>query len=249
MTTERLELIETTVGNPSVSIKLSRPSVMGRVLLLAGLISGPSCPSLAAIETLASRPESAATHKTTSPSANHPASAPMGSIKPVTKPGWQDLTPAQQLSLKPLAANWGGLSQGQKRKWLAISAGYPKLSPAEQAILHSRMTEWAALSQSQRAQARLNFADTKQVDNSQKAANWQAYQALSADEKKKLGIAAPRTPAGAAATAKPVQPQRLATVPVTRPNLTQGPKMAVANHPFDPNTLLPVAEPAAAPKD
>lgn len=249
MPTERLESIDTKMGCVSASIKLSRLSLIGRVLVLAGLISGPSTSSLAAVETLAPSPSSTATHKTSSQSAHHPASAPGGNVKPVTRPGWQDLTPAQQLSLKPLAANWSGLSQGQKRKWIAISAGYAKLSPTEQATMHSRMTEWAGLSQSQRAQARLNFADTKQVDTRQKAANWQAYQALSADEKKKLGITAPHTPAGAAATAKPVHPQRLATVPVTRLNLTQGPKMAAANHPVDPNTLLPVAEPVAAAKD
>lgn len=249
MNTERLESIEIKMGCFSASIKPNQPSSIGRVLLLAGLISGPSSPSLAAVETLAPLPGSTATYKTSSLSANHPASAPGGSAKPLSKPGWQDLTPAQQLSLKPLAANWSGLSQGQKRKWIAISAGYAKLSPTEQATMHSRMTEWAGLSQSQRAQARLNFADTKQVDTSQKAANWQAYQALSAEEKKKLGITAPHIPAGAAATAKPVHPQRLATVPVNRLNLTQGPKMAAANHPVDPNTLLPVTDPVAAPKD
>lgn len=161
------------------------------------------------------------------------------SVKLAIRPRWQDLSAAQQQSLKPLAANWSGLSEAQRRKWLAIAAGYPKLSSSEQATLHSRMTEWAGLSQSQRAQARLNFADTKQVDASQKAANWQAYQALSADEKKKLMVAAPQRPTGATAAVKPVQPQRLTTVPVTRPHLNHGPKMAAANSMVDPNTLLP----------
>ena len=52
------------------------------------------------------------------------------------------------------------------------------MSGAEQAKLHSRMTEWAALSPQQRTQARLNFAETKQLSPDDKKAKWEAYQAL-----------------------------------------------------------------------
>ena len=216
--------------------------------ILGAVVLGAAGAAMAAIEPSAPLPAASAAAKQ-APLVIPRAADTVASVKSSQKPSWQDLTPAQQLSLKPLAANWGGLSEGQKRKWIAISAGYPKLSPVEQATMHSRMTEWAGLSQSQRAQARLNFADTKQVATSQKAANWQAYQALSPDEKKKLVIAAPSRPSGVAAAAKPMQPQRLAAVPVTRPNLKQGPKMAAANHPVDPNTLLPLADPASTQKN
>ena len=215
---------------------------VGTVLL------GVAVTAIAATEPSAPQLAASASTKPAPPLAARAANAP-AAVKASQKPHWQDLTQAQQLSLKPLAANWGGLSAAQKRKWLAISASYPKLSPVEQATMHSRMTEWAGLSQSQRAQARLNFADTKEVANSQKAADWQAYQALSPDEKKKLGITAPSRPSGATAAAKPVQPQKLAAVPVTRPSLKQGPKMAAANHPVDPNTLLPLADPASTQKN
>ncbi|MFM6991176.1 MAG: DUF3106 domain-containing protein [Rhodoferax sp.] len=91
------------------------------------------------------------------------------------KPLWKDLTPAQQQSLKPLAANWSGINEGQKRKWIALSKNFPAKSPAEQAKLHSRMTEWVSLSQQQRTQARLNFAETKTLSPSEKTAQWNAF--------------------------------------------------------------------------
>jgi len=221
------------------------------VLTMGSIASGIGSPALAAAEPAAPL-VSASSNAKAAMIAPVPTASAATSVKLAIRPRWQDLSAAQQQSLRPLAANWNGLSEAQRRKWLAIAAGYPKLSSIEQATLHSRMTEWAGLSQSQRAQARLNFADTKQVDASQKAANWQAYQALSADEKKKLMVAAPQRPAGATAAVKPVQPQRLATVPVTRRNLTQGSKLAAANSTLDPNTLLPqtpsVADPAGSQK-
>lgn len=170
-----------------------------------------------------------------------------------SKPAWQDLTPAQQLSLKPLAANWNTLGESHKRKWIAIAANYPTLASTEQAKLHSRMTEWVSLSQQQRAQARLNFAQSKQLTPTQKAATWQAYQALSPEEKQKLAISAIPKPAGAAAAAKPIPPKKLAAVPVTRQTPKQMPKLSAANHAVNRNTLLPRSpsqvEPAPAQKN
>lgn len=160
-------------------------------------------------------------------------------LKPASKPAWQDLTPAQQISLRPLAANWSTLGEPQKRKWIAIASNYPTLAPAEQAKLHSRMTEWVSLSQQQRDQARLNFAETKQLTPTQKAATWQAYQALSPEEKQKLAVSATPRPAGAAAAAKPVPPQKMAAVPVTRNTPKQAPKVLATQHAVNRNTLLP----------
>lgn len=164
-----------------------------------------------------------------------------------SKPAWQDLTPAQQMSLMPLAASWNNLGESHKRKWIAIAANYPALAPAEQEKLHSRMTEWVALSKQQRAQARLNFAQSKQLTPSQKTATWQAYQALSPEEKQKLAISATPKPAGAAAAVKPVPPQKLASVPITRHTPKQLPKLSAPNQTVNRNTLLPHAPPTAKP--
>ena len=64
------------------------------------------------------------------------------------------------------------------------------MSGAEQDKLHSRMSEWAALSPQQRTQARLNFGETKRLSPDDKKAKWEAYQALPAEEKRKLAASA-----------------------------------------------------------
>lgn len=130
-------------------------------------------------------------------------------------PSWQELTPGQRLSLKPLAANWNALGPALKRNWIALAANYPMLTPAEQAKLHSRMSEWSLLSKQERARARLNFAESKKMSPDQKTASWEAYQALAPEEKKKLAASAPPKPTGAAGAAKPIAPQKLATIPLS----------------------------------
>lgn len=169
--------------------------------------------------------------------------APATAVVPAapSKPLWQELTPAQQQSLKPLGANWATFSEAHKRKWLAVSKNYSTMAATEQAKLHSRMSEWASMSPQQRNQARLNFAETKKMAPDEKAANWQAYQALSPEEKQKLAAKAPPPQAGATAAVKPVPAQKLANVPATR-NTPKDPAVA-ANTPLPPsvhtNTLLP----------
>jgi hypothetical protein len=136
----------------------------------------------------------------------------------VSKPLWAELTPMQQQALAPLASGWNTtISEPQKRKWLEISKNYPSLPPEGQANLHSRMNEWVTLSPQQRAQARLNFAKTKELSKQltpeEKKAKWQTYQALSPEEKQKLAAKASPKPSGAATAVKPVAPQKLAAVP------------------------------------
>lgn len=153
----------------------------------------------------------------------------------LSKPDWRSLTPAQQAALQPLAGKWATLGEGQKRKWIAISANYSSLAPAEQAKLHSRMTEWVSLSPQQRAQARLNFAQTKQLTASQKAETWSAYNALSNEKKEELARSAVARPPGAAPAPKPVQPQKLAQVPASTP----ASKVAKVDPTLNKKTLLP----------
>ncbi|WP_426144776.1 DUF3106 domain-containing protein [Polaromonas sp. DSR2-3-2] len=147
-----------------------------------------------------------------------PASAPALGKPPASGPAWSELTPSQQQTLAPLASSWNtSMSEPQKRKWLEISKNYGALSPQAQATLNSRMNEWVALSPQQRAQARLNFGKTlelsRQLTPEEKKAKWEAYQALSPEEKQKLAATASPRPSGAATAVKPVAPQKLATVP------------------------------------
>ena len=156
-----------------------------------------------------------------------------------TRPDWSALTAAQQAALSPLAPAWSSISAAQKRKWIALSQNYPSLSTAEQSTLHGRMTEWAALSPAQRNQARLNFAETKSLSAEEKKAQWEAYQALSPDQKKHLAAGAHSKAVGAAPAVTPLAPNKLATVPVTRSE-AGGPASADAKpRPGSPGVMAP----------
>jgi hypothetical protein len=197
------------------------------------------------------------------------ASAPASGKQSVSKPLWRELTPRQQHALEPLASLWDGLTESHKRKWLAISLDYAKLSPAEQEILQKRMTEWAGLSNQERAQARFNFADVKQVPATERKAKWEAYQALSDEEKNKLAARAKTAPnPGAASTIRPVPAQKLVPVPASAlegrmPRIQLAPPAstpvattkppaaapAISSAPVSPEAQVPAPSPPNAPVD
>jgi hypothetical protein len=177
------------------------------------------------------------------------AQGPMKARSAPAGPAWTELTADQRVALKPLGGTWPTLSEGHKRKWIALSENYGKMAPSEQAKLHSRMSGWTALSPQQRSQARLNFAETKALSPDEKKAKWEAYQALSAEEKQKLASGAPAKPAGAATAVQPVAPQKLAATPKKpRGHQSAGgkqlPKIATAPVHPEPGHTLPV-QPAA----
>ncbi len=145
-------------------------------------------------------------------------------------PAWAALTPLQRQALAPLASTWDKLNAGQQRKWLEVSRNYPALPPTDQAKMHGRMSEWVALSARERSAARLNFAATteiaKELSPQEKKAKWDAYQALSQDERKKLAEQASRPRVGAAPATRPVAPQKLAALPSTKGTAASNPKVA-----------------------
>jgi hypothetical protein len=171
---------------------------------------------------------------------NGQTTAPIGSTavkpdaanpkKPIeSKSGWSKLTPQQKTALQPLARSWDSLSAGQQRKWLEVSRNYHSLTAADKASMHSRMAEWAALSNRERAEARLNFATTTELAHEltpqEKKAKWEAYQSLSAEEKRKLANQASRPPVGAATAIRPVAPQKLVALPVPANTTNKPPKI------------------------
>lgn len=175
--------------------------------------------------------------------AQTPATPPKALSTPLMALGWQDLSAVQRQSLKPLEATWSTLNDGHKRKWIALAHNYPQLAPTEQAKMHSRMAEWAALKPRAREMARLNFAEAKKVAPAERASNWEAYQALSPEEKKNLAKKTPGKPAGAAISTKPVPPNKLTPVPFTRLSPEADRARFTAQQAIDPNTLLPVMAP------
>jgi hypothetical protein len=167
-------------------------------------------------------------------------------------PGWSELSTAQRDVLQPLAATWPSLSAGHKRKWLEVTRSYGALPAEEQTKMQGRMKEWVALSPQQRAQARINFARTrelsKELSAEEKKAKWEAYQSLSAEEKRKLAAKAPTRPVGAAPAAKPVSRQKLAALPAApAPAASKpAPKIELSQPMEAAPGLLPVATPDLA---
>jgi hypothetical protein len=164
---------------------------------------------------------------------------------------WNALTPAQQIALKPLAGSWVNLSDGQKRKWISLSANFSLMSSADQARLHTRMVQWAALSPKQREQARLNFAEANKVEPQQKNEKWQAYQALSTEEKQRLAKSAQPKPPRTAIAAKPAASNQINLVPIKKNDGHMG--MAASAAAFAnsktlltrPSAPIPAARPSA----
>lgn len=160
---------------------------------------------------------------------------------------WASLTTAQKTALAPLHSTWESLSDGHQRKWLALSQNFGNMSLIDKEKLHSRMGEWASLKPKERQQARLNFAETKKTPPAERAANWDAYQALSPEEKQALARKANTKPAGAAIATKPPAPQKLTPVPLTRNTPETQREKLVIQQPVNHNTLLPLP-PGAKPK-
>ena len=159
-----------------------------------------------------------------------------------TKPDWQELNPAQKQALAPLSQLWPTMTEAHKRKWLALSQNFSQLPDADKNTLQGRMREWAALSAQQRAQARLNFADAKQLPQDERRSKWEAYQALSPEEKQRLAAQKPTAKVGAALSPKPVSAEKLAVTPTASANKALP---RIASDQATPTTLLP--NPAAAP--
>lgn len=192
---------------------------------------------------LAASPVEAQSVKSSAPpQATAPAKPPV-----VSKPLWRDLTARQQKALQPLAPYWDELTEPHKRKWLAVSRDYAKMSPEEQEMLHSRMTDWAGLTNQERAQARVNFANVKQVPVDERKAKWEAYQALSDEEKSKLAERAKSVKApGAAPTIRPVPEQKLVPIPAAGQDGQHTPRIQLAPPPA-PVAAAPRPAPAAVP--
>ncbi len=132
-----------------------------------------------------------------------------------------------------MAKAWPQLTSSQRQKWLALAQTYDSLTPAEQVTVHQRMAEWASLSVQERARARLNYTHLKPLGREELKAQWEAYQALTDDERKRLQQQRPApksaAPVSRALTAKS---ERLVQPPVKSGSSTTNPSI-------DPKTLLP----------
>jgi hypothetical protein len=142
---------------------------------------------------------------------------------------WRELKPAQQTTLKPLEREWAVISSPHKQKWLELSTRFPSMTPAEQARVQERMAEWARLTSQQRSQARLNFQEAKQLSPRDRQQRWDAYQALSPQQRQELA-------ARAAPAASAVRADRR-ELPQAKSNIVPNPALAAPPKAIAPSVV------------
>ena len=210
-----------------------------RVVALVLAVAASSAASLAGAQTLA--PPAAVTP---TPGAARPA--PLAE-----KPMWNDLSPAQQVALDPLKTEWDRMEAIRKQKWLEIANRYSSMKADEQQRVQERMRAWLKLTPEERRLARENYTLSKKIGKDQKSAQWEQYQQLPEEEKRKLAADAankkqvtnlpPKTQPKAVAPIKPAAgaPCPAGTVKNANP---AGPACVAA--PAAPASALPPPAPA-----
>ena len=99
---------------------------------------------------------------------------------------WKELSPPQQVALDPLKAEWDHMEGVRKQKWLEIANRYSSMKPDEQQRVQERMRDWLKLTPEERRVARENYTLSKKIGKDQKSAQWEQYQQLPEEEKRKL---------------------------------------------------------------
>ncbi len=130
--------------------------------------------------------------------AQPPATAKPATPVRVSKPAWNELSPAQKDALAPLAKDWEGFDRDRKLKWLEVAKRYPSLTAEGKQRLHERMGEFARLSPEQKRNVRENFRKAYELPADQRQALIQEYKDLPPERKRELSDKA-RSGNGAAA--------------------------------------------------
>lgn len=101
-------------------------------------------------------------------------------------PAWSDLSPQQRQVLAPLAQQWAAMDDTSRGKWAQVATEYPRLSKKERERLDERLSRWAQMQPIERGQARARFQDARALSPQERQQRWEAYQALSEDERQDL---------------------------------------------------------------
>ena len=116
---------------------------------------------------------------------------------------WAELTPAQRDALKPLENEWPSIEGRRKDKWIELSARMPTMAPSERARVQERMAEWARLTPQQRGEARVRYQEARQLSTQDRQARWEAYQALTPEQRQRFAASAPKSVAASPHGGKP----------------------------------------------
>lgn len=185
-------------------------------------------------------------HAQTTPAgaASAPAAKPATPVRSGAGPVWSELKPAEQVALKPLQGEWSSIDEQGKRKWLKIAESYPAMSAPDQDRLHTRMTEWAKMSPQERTNVRQRYLEAKSIPSTDRQAGWEAYQALSPQERQALAARAASAPRS---TAKPVEPAARRARPESLPAKSTAAATATAAKPTASTSPSAPTSPSAKP--
>ena len=143
------------------------------------------------------------------------------SPKAFDNPLWNELSSAQQVALAPLEPEWNQMEGPRKRKWIQMSARFASLPASEQQRVHERMRQWMKLTPAQRELARENYSRTSRLaQGGDKAADWENYKQLSAEQKRKLANSPAATRHKSIPVALPEAPMLVTPTPCP-PNTTR----------------------------
>ena len=106
------------------------------------------------------------------------------------KPLWLELSRGQQVALEPLQKEWDAMEGLRKQKWLDIANRFSSMKPDEQQRMHQRMRDWLKMTPEERRLVRENYTMTKTLDKSAKSVQWEQYQQLPEEEKRRLAAEA-----------------------------------------------------------
>jgi hypothetical protein len=151
------------------------------------------------------------------PASTAAPASPSATVKPQNsgKQRWADLTAAQQYALAPLAGEWNELDAFRKNKWLAIGNKFASMKSDEQQRVQERMREWVKLTPEERRIARESYSRAKKLDPDQKSAQWEQYQQLPEEQKKKLAAdAAAKKPVATLPRASALSPDTKTIAPI-----------------------------------
>lgn len=186
---------------------------------------------------------------------------------------WATLNGVEREVLATLESDWTRMDTAGQQKWLKLAGRFASLRPEDQVRIRARMAEWSRLTPVERMLARQQFLDSRDWPARDRQERWQAYQALSPEQRQTLAESALARSAAASAAASPSRrvpsPSSTATTPsragaavqiqpgaTTKPLLVRStppahqqagmPKIAATPAFVDPATLLPRRGPQGA---
>lgn len=163
---------------------------------------------------------------------------------PVDAPRWAALSTDERSVLAPLQSSWEGMEPESRQKWRQIARRFPDMPASRQERVRERMNDWAGMTREQRVLARQTFTRTKGLSREERRAQWEAYQALTPEERAALS----RSDNPPGRTAPPGATTRLQGAPAEPPAYVQSgmPKINVMPGMVDRTTLLPLRGPQGA---